>query len=267
MKMKEILKEWRQFINKNVLKESKESSVGLVHYFEEDRLIKIVLINVKELSRFLNTMSIKDVIEELKDDYLANVLILGYIEAEYNPHLLKVAQKLGVDSITGQPGGKCSNTYSVKKSIGRGYGKFLYNALLGFAGKIDAYVTSDKNAVSLGARRRWKKIDDQTDEEVPSKNDGLSTFDSSYQTETEDDDCFTWGEEHLDKGYKDSKQIAFFDQLKNNFDSSIETKLQPKKYKIFDKIFGNEQSKLEKALLDAGSRKFKNWLHTINDPD
>ena len=253
--MKLILENWRQYLKEQQAKES----LGVMVDFNEGYEISLSLIDLNKIKQQLaNSNSVQDFAEKIKNKEMYDASILGYIEAQYNP----MSAKAGVS------GGNCSDTYSVIKSIGKGYGEMLYNALLGFAATKNIYIASDRNAVSPGAKKRWIKIDAQTDDEVPSSQDPYKgTFDDfeNKSTSPADDDCKVWDVEALDKGYKDEKQLAFYNSLKDNLDSFFVKEIQSMfdEPGFFGKLFGNTPEnralKIKKQLLKLGRDKFYDW--------
>jgi len=261
--MKLLLENWRQY-----LKEEQQSLMGAMVDFEKDYTISLSLVNLNFIKEELqNSNSIDEFVNKLKSKPLYDKAVIGYIAADYNPMLSKA----------GISGGACSNTYSVTKSIGKGYGKQLYNALLGFAATKNLYVTSDRNSVSAGARSRWAKIDAQTDDEAPSSDTPyVGHFDDYKNKKTDplDDDCIVHGIDSLDKGYKDEKQLDYFNQLKDNLDSFFEVEIQSMfdEPSFFGKLFGNtpenKASKLKKQLLKLGRAKFHDWeMEALKNPE
>ena len=190
--------------------------------------------------------------------------------AGYNPMYSKAHPS------SGGSGGHCAGTYSVRKSIGKGYGKQLYDALLGFATANDIYITADRHSVSTGAKSRWAKIDAQTDDEVPdTDNPYLGTFDdaTSPQTKPKDDDCLVHGIDSLDKGYKDQNAVDFYKELRYNLNKFFETEIEPlfDEPGFFGQLFGqtpaNKAEKLKKQLLKLGDRKFRDFeMQALGDP-
>ena len=264
--MKLILENWRQY-----LKEQREAELGVYVEMEEGYTIILSLVNLSIIRQQLEkAYSVKDFAQKLNNKEMYSAAIVGNIEARHNPMLAK----------SGVSGGQCGpyDSYSVVSSIGKGYGKELYNALLGFAASQQEnlsyiYITPDRNAVSSGARKRWKKVDDQTTDITPPYEPGreggyMGTFDPMGQKKTAptDDDCRVHGVKHLDRGYRDTNQIAFYKKLKDNLDNFFVYEVEPmfEKPGFFAKLFGNTPKskalKIKKQLLKLGKAKFDDWI-------
>lgn len=263
--MKLIFERWKEF-----LEEEQQPLMGVVVSFEKDYTISLSLINLSYIKEQLeNSDSIDEFTQKIKNKTLYDKAIVGYIHAGYNPMYSKAGPTMGGS------GGNCAGTYSVRQSIGKGYGKLLYNALLGFAAKNDIFIAADRHSVSAGAQKRWAKIDSQTDEEVPSlENPYIGTFDDYRNKETPppDDDCIVHGVRSLDKGYKDTKQINYYNQLKNNLDNFFKTEIESmfNEPNFFGKLFGQAPTKrakkLQQQLLKLGRAKFHAWeLEALKD--
>tara|TARA_R110000824_G_scaffold3750_1_gene17831 strand:- start:341 stop:1147 length:807 start_codon:yes stop_codon:yes gene_type:complete len=266
--MKLLLENWREYLNEQV----RENVHGVVTRFEKDYTIDVALVDLNSIKEyFKESQSIEELAKKLESKEFYNKAIVGYIHAGYNPMYSKA------HSTMGGSGGLCSNTYSVRQSIGRGHGESLYNALLGFAAMNDVYITADRHSVSAGASKRWSQIDAQTDDEVPGAEDPyIGTFDNYKEKETDpiDDDCVAHDNVSLDKGYKDQKQIDFYKELKYNLDSFFEEEI----LSLFEdpgfwgKLFGNtprnKAEKLKKQLLRLGRNKFHDWeLKALENPE
>jgi hypothetical protein len=265
--MKILLENWRQYLN-----EEEKPNMGVFVNFEPEYTISLSLANLDFIKQELaNSDSADELMQKLESKDLYDKAIVGYIHAGYNPMYSKAAPSMGGS------GGNCAGTYSVRESIGKGYGEQLYNALLGFAAKNDVYIASDRHSVSSGAKRRWAKIDAQTDDETPSSGEPyVGTFDNHQDKKTDpiDDDCIVHGIDSLDKGYKDGKQVDFYNQLKDNLDSFFEEEVET----MFDepsflgKLFGNtprnKAEKLKKQLLRLGRSKFNDWeIEALKNPE
>ena len=260
--MKLILENWRRY-----LKEQQESELGLGAYVEMEKgyTISLSLVDLSVISQQLSgSSSVQDFAKKLNNREMYDRAIVGNIRARHNPMLAKA----------GVSGGQCgpSDSYSVAASIGKGYGEELYNALLGFAAsqKDNIYITPDRNAVSSGAAKRWKDIDNQTaDITPPDTAPYKGTFDpvGQKQTTPTDDDCKVHDEEHLDRGYRDTNQVAFYKKLKDNLDNFFAKEVEPMfdEPGFFAKLFGNTPEnkalKIKKQLLKLGKKKFDNWIN------
>jgi hypothetical protein len=265
--MKLLLENWREY-----LKEEEEPSMGVFVEFEPEYTISLSLVNLSFVKKeLISALSVDDFVQKLKSKELYDKAIIGYVHAGYNPMYSKAAPNMGGS------GGQCAGTYSVREAIGRGYGKQLYNALMGFAAKNDIYIAPDRHSVSSGAKSRWAKIDAQTDDETPSSSEPyVGSFDDYEDKKTNpiDDDCIVHGVDSLDKGYKDKKQVDFFNQLKDNLDSFFETEVEPmfEEPSFIGKLFGNtprnKSEKLKKQLLKLGRSKFSDWeIEALKNPE
>jgi hypothetical protein len=264
--MKLLLENWRKYLN-----EQDEQLLGAFVKYDPGYIIDVSLVDLGVIKAELsNANSIEEFIEKLNDKALYDKAVIGYIMAGYNPMYSKAAPTMGGS------GGHCAGTYSVRKSIGKGYGKQLYDALLGFATANDVYITADRHSVSTGAKARWAKVDAQTDDEVPGDdNPYLGTFDDvkNPKTKPKDDDCLVHGVDSLDKGYKDEKAVDFYKELRYNLDKFFETEIEPlfDEPGFFGKLFGqtpaNKAEKLKKQLLKLGDRKFRDFeMSALKDP-
>tara|TARA_R100000008_G_scaffold12757_1_gene6367 strand:- start:12124 stop:12912 length:789 start_codon:yes stop_codon:yes gene_type:complete len=257
--MKLLLENWRKHLN-----EQEKQLLGVYVDYEPGYNIKLAIADLGFIkSELSNAESIDDFTIKLFDKALYDKAVVGYIWAVYNPAMSKAAPSMGGS------GGNCAGTWSVKRSIGRGYGKQLYDALLGFAAENDLYVTADRDDVSPGAQSRWNKIDAQTDDEVPDSTDPYKgTFDdwSNPETKPKDDDCIVHGIDSIDKGYKDQNTVDFYKELSYNLDSFFEKEIQPlfQEPGFFGKLFGqtpqNKAEKLKRKLLKLGAEKFRDFM-------
>ena len=265
--MKLLFENWRLYLKEQM----QDTAVGATVKFEKDYTISLALINLDIIKdHFENSQSVEELTKKLESKDFYNKAIIGYIHAGYNPMYSKAHATMGGS------GGACAGTYSVRQSIGKGYGKQLYNALLGFAAMNDLYIAADRHSVSAGAKQRWSKIDAQTNDEVPNSEEPYTgAFDNYKDKKTNpiDDDCIVHGHPSLDKGYKDQKQVDFYKGLKYNLDSFFEREVIP----LFDdpgffgKLFGNtpvnKAEKLKQQLLRIGRNKFHDWeLEALSNP-
>tara|TARA_B100001250_G_scaffold409724_1_gene434649 strand:- start:109 stop:900 length:792 start_codon:yes stop_codon:yes gene_type:complete len=260
--MKLLLENWRKYLN-----EQDEQLLGAFVKYDPGYIIDVSLVDLGIIKTELsNSTSVDEFVQKLNDKTLYDKAVVGYIMAGYNPMYSK----------THTQSGNCAGTFSVRKSIGKGYGKQLYDALLGFATANDIYITADRLNVSIGAKARWAKIDAQTDDEVPGdENPYLGTFDdvTSPQTQPPDDDCVVHGVDSLDKGYKDEKAVDFYKELRYNLDKFFETEVEPlfDEPGFFGQLFGqtpaNKAEKIKKQLLKLGDRKFRDFeMRALEDP-
>ena len=263
--MKLLLEKWRTFLNEQEL-----PLMGAVVRYEKDFTIALALINLNFIKEQLeNSESVQDLAQKLNNKELYDKAVVGYIEATHAPLLSKVAMAKA------NSGGNCAGTYTVGKAIGKGYGELLYNALLGFAAKNSIFITADRHSVSKGARSRWSKIDSQTDEETPGNdNVYLGSFDNHKDKKTPpaDDDCVVHGINSLDKGYQDSKQVIYYNQLESNLENFFKTEIRDMITNpgFFGKLFGQTPERkarqLQKQLLKLGRDKFRAWeLEALKD--
>ena len=182
----------------------------------------------------------------------------------------------------GGSGGPCMGTLSVRRSIGRGYGEVLYNALLGLT--YPHYIAADRTSVSKGAGKRWQQIASQASDSVPEDSgDFIGKFDRTAgpqgkggmspnyplgQTPPREDDCVTYDSDQypaLDKGFRDENQVKFYKKLEQNLNTWFSTEVE----KMFDepgffgKLFGNtpksKANKLKQKLLSVGKAKFADF--------
>jgi len=255
--MKLLLENWREF-----LKEEQGPLLGVSVDFRQGYGLEIALINLTYVKNQLqDSQNIDEFIKKISSKEIREEAVVGYIETIYIPLLAKG---------TGLPhvGGQCSDTYAVVRAMGPGMGEKLYNALLGFASANHIYISSDRETVSPGAKKRWSKIDQQTDDEVPAGSEPYKGQFDDYRnptTEPKDDDCKIHGIVHLDKGYQDDKQVDFFKELEYNMNTFFENEIEPlfDEPGFFGQLFGNTpQNKAEKIknkLLKFGRRKFIDW--------
>ena len=256
--MKEILTEWRKFINEQekknlgayVKSSGGEVSVALV---DLDK-IKADLANSKDLKDFANKIQSKDF---YKDS------VLGFIQASPNKYLAKASPSMGGS------GGECADTWSVKQSIGRGFGSTLYSVLLGWAAENDVYLAADRSSLTgadsgKAAAGVWKKIDNQTNDEVP--------FDDyeNPKTEPKDDDCKVYGVDYLDKGYKDPTNVEAYKKLTANLANFFASQVEPMMSEptgFFGKLFGSSKSdkaeKIKAKLINVGQQKFIDYMTKV----
>ena len=255
--MKLIFENWRSFITE----ETQSQNLGVSVDFERGYTITLVLVNLDAIKNRLfpqEPLSKEEFGEALKDPEMLNKAAVGWIQAMYNPMLSKAHPQMGGS------GGSCNETYSVRRAIGRGFGRPLYNALLGFCAENDVYLTPDRHSVSPGAKSRWQKVDKQTDDEVPGSGKMFDKFGEKNTPELEDD-CLVHGEPYLDKGYKDTSQIAFYKKLRKNLDSYFQDKIGPllDEPGFLQRMFGfTKQSQLNKAkkqIMKMGKKKFHDW--------
>ena len=257
--MKLLLENWRKYLN-----EEEEQLLGAYIKHEAGYNIHLAIADLGVIKTELAASeSIEDFMTKLDDKSLYDKAVVVYIWAIYNPGNSRA------HAMMGGSGGNCAGTWSVKRSVGRGYGKQLYDALLGFAAENDLYITADRDDVSPGAQKRWDKIDAQTDDDVPDSSDPyMGTFDdwSDPKTKPKDDDCVVHGINSLDKGYKDQNTVDFYKELSYNLDSFFEKEIQPlfQEPGFFGKLFGqtpqNKAEKLKKKLLKLGADKFRDFM-------
>jgi len=255
--MKLLMENWRKYLT-----EDQNSLLGATIDFRPGYGLEISILDLMYFKEQLQqSQNIDEFVKNISNKEIYEKAIVGYIETIYTPLLAGGVGKTHV-------GGPCADTYQVIRSMGPGYGEKLYNALLGFAAINDIYVTSDRNTVSPGADKRWSKIDQQTDEETPSDSEPYKgEFDDfrNSTTEPKDDDCRVHGIAHLDKGYRDSKQVDFFKELKYNLDTFFEKEIEPlfDEPGFFGKLFGNtpenKANKLKTKMINRGRRKFMDW--------
>ena len=280
--MKLIMESWRGFLSEN----QSNQNLGVIGNFDGDANASLVLIDLDALGEYLkSSQDVDDFINKIEEissityaDYsnfnttIGNVVV-GYIKATNNKYLMKA------DPTMGGSGGPCMNTLSVKKSVGRGYGESLYNALLGLT--YPYYIASDRSSVSVGAGRRWQKISNQTsDTTPPDSGDFIGKFDKTSgpqarcekspnyplgSTSPREDDCVVFDKDEypaLDKGFRDQSQVEYYNSLKNNLDQWFENEIEV----LFDdpgffgRLFGNapksKAEKIKKTLLKIGKNKF-----------
>jgi len=263
--MKLILENWRRYINEADDTQQKLGvyvSAGSAHA----RLALVDLSLLKsnlEQSRDLEAFSAK-----IQDSNFYKDSVIGYIDVADNKYLAAARPEMGGS------GGACANTWSVKQSIGRGYGRQLYDALLGWAAEKDIYITPDRSSVTgkdtgKAAAGVWTGIDSETSDEVPPRdNVYLGKFDNwkDRKTPPRDDDCQIYGVDSLDKGYKNSKKIEYFKELQSNFDQFFATEIESlfDEPGFFGKLFGgtpqNKTQKIKNQLLKIGAQKFFDFM-------
>jgi len=279
--MKLIMENWRGYLAEN----KSSQNLGAIGKFDGDANASLVLVDLEALGNYLrSSKDIDDFVDKIKqvsgfsadEESLRNNvgnIVVGYISATNNKYTMKAAPAMGGS------GGPCMNTLSVKKSIGRGYGEKLYNALLGLT--YPNYIAADRTSVSVGAGRRWQKISNQTsDTTPPDSGDFIGKFDRTSgpqgkgsrspnyplgSTTPREDDCVVFDKEEypaLDKGFRDQSQVEYYNSLKNNldkwFENEIETLFQDPGF--FGRLFGNtpkaKTEKIKKRLLKIGKSKF-----------
>ena len=282
--MKLIMENWRRYLT-----EEKTKNLGAIGKFDKTANAELVLIDLDALGRQLrNVNNIDDFIKKIDDvnavfstdlkSLRGNIgqIVVGYIWANNNKYTMKAAPSMGGS------GGPCMNTFSVRRSIGQGYGKELYNALLGLT--YPHYITADRTSVSVGAGRRWEKIASQTSDSVPSDSGGfIGKFDRTAgpqgkgglspnyplgTTPPREDDCVTYDKNEfpaLDKGFRDEKQVRYYKTLKVNLDGWFEKEVEKlfAEPGFFAKLLGNtpktNAEKLKKKLLSVGMAKFSDF--------
>ena len=260
--MKLLLENWREYLT-----EQDDQLLGAFVKYTPGWHIYLAIADLGVIKTELATSeSIEDFTTKLNDKSLYDKAVVGYIWANYNP------SNSTAHAMMGGSGGNCAGTWSVRRSIGKGYGKQLYDALLGFAAENDLYITADRESVSPGAQKRWNKIDSQTDDEVPDTTDPYTgTFDdwSNPKTKPKDDDCIVHGIDSLDKGYKDQNTVDFYKELSYNLDSFFEKEIQPlfQEPGFFGKLFGqtpeNKAEKLKNKLLKLGAARFRDFMSGV----
>ena len=279
--MKLIMENWRGYLQEN----KSAINLGAIGKFDGEANASLVLIDLDALGKYLqNSKDVNDFVNKIKqvsgfsaDGDLSTTemgnVVVGYIWANNNKYTMKAAPKMGGS------GGPCMNTFSVRRSIGRGYGERLYNALLGLT--YPHYIAADRTSVSVGAARRWQKISDQTsDTTPPDSGDFIGKFDKTSgpqgkgenspnyplgSTKPREDDCVVYDRDQfpaLDKGFRDQSQVEYYNSLKNNLDKWFENEIEV----LFDdpgffgRLFGNapksKVNKIKKKLLRIGQSKF-----------
>tara|TARA_R110000824_G_scaffold70440_1_gene180765 strand:+ start:49 stop:855 length:807 start_codon:yes stop_codon:yes gene_type:complete len=257
--MKLIMEGWRKYLKE----EKKDNSLlGVVTDFESGYRLNLALIDLAYIKNQLQqSQNIDDFIEKLSNKEIHEKAVAGYIETI---PISLLAKGTGL----GYVGGQCSDTNMVVRSMAPGRGEELYNALLGAASLRGRYITSDRKQASPGARRRWSKIDQQTDDEVPPDTEPYTGEFDDYRnrkTEPKDDDCQVYGIEHLDKGYQDDKQVDFYKQLEYNLNTFFEEEIESlfDEPGFFGKLFGasskNKANKIKAKLIKLGRRSFIDW--------
>jgi hypothetical protein len=256
--MKLLLENWRKYIKE----EEQASLLGATVNFQPNYGLKMVLIDLVYIKDQLQqSQNIDEFLEKLTNKEIHDKAIVGYISCTYIPLL---AKGVGLTYV----GGRCSDAYMVKRSMAPGRGEELYNALLGFASLKGIYVTSDRRSTSPGAKSRWSKIDQQTDDETPHNTEPyMGKFDDRKDPKTKprDDDCRVYGMEHLDKGYQDDKQVDFYKELEYNLSTFFEKEIEPlfDEPGFFGRLFGrtpaSKADKIKAKLINFGRRSFIDW--------
>ena len=210
-----------------------------------------------------NSRDIEDFANKIQNEKFYKDSVLGFIQASPNKYLAQAAPSMGGS------GGECSDTWSVKQSIGRGYGSVLYSVLLGWAAENDIYLAADRSSVTgadsgKAAAGVWKKVDNQTDDEVP--------FDNyeNPKTPPQEDDCKVYGVDYLDKGYKDPKNIEAYKKLSSNLSNFFTFQIEPmldQPTGFFGKMFGSSKSqkaeKIKAKLVTIGQQKFIDYMTKV----
>ena len=263
--MKLLFENWREF-----LKEQDSEAVKLGVYVKSSGGgVSLALVNLTELKNSLaKSKNAEEFTQKIKSKEFYKNSLAGYISAAPNKFYAQAPP------VRGGSGGLCYDTWSVKESIGRGFGKQLYNALLGWAAAKDIYITADRSSVTgkdkgKGAAGVWLRIDRETDDEVPPKKEPYTgTFDSWDKKETPptDDDCNLHGIEALDKGYKNTELIEYFKVLENNLQTFFINDVEPlfNNPGIFNRLFGNTPAKraerIKKKFISTGSDNFIKFM-------
>ena len=259
--MKLLFENWRQYLNEV---EKRSENLGVYVKSDLNAWVELSLIDLDIIKQSLeNSMNTEDFLNRLEDKEILNSAVIGYIKAQNNVYTAKAHPRMGGS------GGSCYETWSTKESIGRGYGEQLYNALLGWAADNDIYLTSDRAHVSPGAQKRWTKVDQQTSDEVPPEETPyIGKFDdfNDRKTEPVEDDCVVFGDDSLNKGYKDESKITYYKELQSKLDNFFRDEIQS----LFDepgfwgKLFGTtpekQAEKIKKQLLSRGAQKFAKWI-------
>ena len=261
--MKILFRNWRKY-----LAENKTQKLG-VYVKDSSSSVSLALVDLTRLKNELEqSANLQDFAEKLQSDTFFKNSLVGYINAGANKYLAKGPPTMGGS------GGTCYDTWSVKKSIGRGYGRQLYDALLGWAAEKNIYLTADRTSVTgagtkKGAAGVWDKVDQQTNDEVPPKQSPyMGKFDSweKKTTNPTDDDCNVYGVDSLDKGYRDDKKIMHFKQLESNLKNFFTSDIEPlfSDSSFFDKLFGRtpakEAEKLKNKFLSIGEDNFLKFM-------
>jgi len=260
--MKLLLENWRKFLKEEQEDSSGAPKLGAHVDFEAGYRLNLILLDLNFMKNHLEkSANIEEFIKKISNKELYEKAVVGYIETKYIPLLAKGAGRPYV-------GGLCSNTYMVARSMAPRRGEQLYNALLGFAATKDIYISSDRQTVKPGADQRWSKIDQQTDDEVPSSSEPYKgQFDDARDptTKPKDDDCRIHGIDHLDKGYRDDKQVDFYKELEYNLNTFFENEIESlfDEPGFFSRILGNtpenKANRLKMKLLKYGKAKFMAW--------
>tara|TARA_Y100000310_G_C20609864_1_gene777439 strand:- start:194 stop:994 length:801 start_codon:yes stop_codon:yes gene_type:complete len=260
--MKLIMESWRKYLNEAT---QQPQNLGVYVKSDPNAWVELSLVDLNAIQNSLDdSKNSEEFLRKLKDKEVFNSAVVGYIKAYNNKFLAKAHA-----GIAGGSGGLCYETWSVKESIGRGYGEQLYNALLGWAAGNNVYLTADRTSVSPGAEKRWSQIDNQTSDEIPPKEDPyIGRFDDFKKKETEplDDDCVVFADDSLNKGYKDESKISYFNGLQDKLNNFFKDKIQS----LFDEpgFWGkilrttpkDRAEKIKKQLLSRGADKFADYI-------
>ena len=266
--MKLLFENWRKFLKEGSDLEEK-LGIYVKSSFGSWGSVRVVMVDLAKLKiKLQQSQNLDDFLKKVESKDFYKDSVVGYIDAASNEMYAKGPPNMGGS------GGECFKTWSVKQSIGRDYGKYLYDALLGWAAENGIYITADRTSITginteKGAAGRWKKIDSQTNDEVPPKNDTyLGTFDDRTNTKTlpHDDDCNIYGREYLDKGYKDTQKIEYYNALKNNLETFFSTEIKTlfNEPGFFEKILGKTPQKrtqnVKDKLLSIGQDRFNQFM-------
>jgi len=259
--MKLILENWRKYVNEA---DTTQKKLG-AYVSAGPAQARLALVDLSLLkSKLEQSKNIEDFSAKIQDSNFYKDSVVGYIDIADNKYMAKAHPNMGGS------GGQCAGTWSVKQSIGRGYGRQLYDALLGWAAEKEIYITPDRSSVTgkdtgKAAAGRWASIDSETSDETPPKDDVyMGKFDNweDKATSPQDDDCQVYGVDSLDKGYKNSEKIEYFKELQNNFDEFFTTEIESlfDEPGFFGKLFGgtpqNKAQKIKNQLLRLGAQKF-----------
>ena len=257
--MKLILENWRKFIN-----EQEEKNLG-AYVKSSSGEVSVALVDLDKIKADLaNSKDLEDLASKIQSEDFYKNSVLGFIQASPNKYLAKASPSMGGS------GGECADTWSVKQSIGRGFGSTLYSVLLGWAAENDVYLAADRSSVTgansgKAAAGVWKKVDDQTDDEV--------SFDNyeNPKTPPQEDDCKIYGVDYLDKGYKDPKNIEAYKKLTSNLTNFFASQVEPMMSEptgFFGKIFGSSKSdkaeKIKAKLINVGQQKFIDYMTKVS---
>lgn len=260
--MKLIIENWRKYVSEADTQSAE--NLGVYVKSEPGWWVELTLIDLNTIKHSLEaSANAEEFLQKLEDKDILDSATKGFIKAQNNKELAKTSPTMGGS------GGLCYNSWSVKESIGRGYGKQLYNALLGWAADNNIYITSDKVSVSPGAVKRWTKVDQQTDDEIPpDKAPYIGKFDNwrDRKTEPRNDDCVVHGDDALDKGYKDETTIDYYKELRDKLDNFFRDQVQAmfEEPGFWGKLFGNtpenRAEKIKNRLLATGQQKFHDYM-------